>query len=110
MGCNCKNSSVNIEELEVEKTNKVKIGNTVLNFILFLVLTCVVIPFVIPFIIYVLFKTIVLKNNNNNLMPMLLKVSKKIIGKEGYEDESDDDYQVFQNNDYELMDVESVNN
>jgi hypothetical protein len=109
MGCNCKNPSVDTEELEVEKTNKVKIGNTILNFILFLVLTCVVIPFVIPFIIYVLFKTIVLKNNNNNLIPMLLKVSKKIIGNED-EGKTDEDYQVYENNEYELMDVESVNN
>jgi hypothetical protein len=109
MGCNCKNPSVDTEELEVKKTNKVKIGNTILNFILFLVLTCIVIPFVIPFIIYVLFKTIVLKNNNNNLIPMLLKVSKKIIGNED-EGKTDEDYQVYENNEYELMDVESVNN
>ena len=109
MGCNCKNPSVNTEDEVIEKTKKLKVVNTILNFILFLILTCLVIPFVIPFIIYVLFKSIVLKNNNINMISSFMKLSKKLIESEK-DDEKDEEYQVYENNEYELMDVESVNN
>jgi hypothetical protein len=109
MGCNCKNPSVNTEDEVIEKTNKLKVVNTILNFILFLVLTCLVIPFVIPFIIYVLFKSVVLKNNNINMISSFMKLSKKLIESEK-NGEDTEEYQVYENNEYELMDVESVNN
>lgn len=108
MGCNCKNTSTNTEVEIEEKTNKLKVVNTVLNFILFLILTCITIPFVIPFIIYVLFKSIVLKNNNINMISSFMKLSKKLIESEKNDEEGE--YQVYENNEYELMDVESVNN
>jgi uncharacterized membrane protein len=109
MGCNCKNSSVETESEKIEKTNKIKVFNIALNFIAFLIVTCIVIPLIIPFTIYVLFKTIVLRNSDMNVTSNLLKLGKKMMEKEN-SNKDDESYDLFENNDdYELTDVESVN-
>ena len=109
MGCNCKNSSVEAENEKIEKSNKIKVFNIVLNFIAFLIVTCIVIPLIVPFIIYALFKTIVLRNSDMNVTSSLLKLGKKIMEKEN-SNKDDESYDLFENNDdYELTDVETVN-
>ena len=108
MSCNCKNTSIDNEFEKTSKQNNTKVINTILNFITFVIVTVIVIPLIIPYMVYILFKTIVLRNSDVNISSTLLKISKKLIEKEG-NDDNEEDYQLYENNEYELMDVEPVN-
>jgi hypothetical protein len=111
MGCNCKNTSVDLQSQKIETKSKNKIVNSILNFITFLLVFSIAIVVVIPFVIYVLFKSIVLRDNTVNMSSLFLKFAKKLMEKDNDDDDDDElDYELYDNSDYELTDVDTVNN
>jgi hypothetical protein len=109
MSCNCKKPNTNLELEKTETTNRLKILNTIFNFLTFLLVFVISVPMVVPFVGYLLFKSIVLKDNTINTFNLFYKIGKKLMESEDssddgeLEDDDDDNYEL------ELEDVELVN-
>lgn len=110
MGCNCKNSKIETD-VKFETKNKKKIFNTISNITIFLLIYTLTIPIFIILIGYILFKTIVLNNNEINITSLLLKFGKKAFENDDKdeEDDEDDDDELYENDNYELTEYDEVN-
>ena len=108
MGCNCKNSKTE-SNVNFETKNKKKIFNTISNIIIFLIIYTLTIPIFIILIGYILFKTIVLNNNEINITSLLLKFGKKAFENDDEEEDDDDDDELHENDNYELTEYDEVN-
>ena len=110
MSCNCKKPNTNLELEKTETTKRLKILNTVINFITFLLLFVISVPMVIPFVGYMLFKSIVLKDSTVNTFNLFYKLGKKLIEKEDKINDEDNEFDDEDDNyEWELEDVELVN-
>jgi len=110
MGCNCKTSPSDIQNVKLETKSKNKIINSILNFITFLLVFTVAIPIIIPLVAYILFKSIVLRDNQVNMSSLFLKFAKKLMVNEANDDDEDgSEYELFENDNYILTDYDEVN-
>jgi hypothetical protein len=109
MSCNCKNQSDETNVEKTEATKNVKVLNTIVNFLIFLILFVISVPLVIPFVGYMLFKSIVLKDNTINTFNLFYSLGKKLMEKESESDDIDFDDEDDDNYELELEDVELVN-
>lgn len=74
MSCNCKNSKI-VEPISPnEKTLGGKLKNYTFNFIKYLLIISISAILVMPVLLIVLFRVIVLKNNEINLLPGMIKI------------------------------------
>ncbi len=102
MGCNC-NTNINTN---TDNKNKLNLISTLINFILFLLLMVLTTPFIIIMVNYILFKSIVLKSDGIDLHNML----KYVVNKLKIKNTSDNDNSDVNEDDYELTNVNEVNN
>jgi hypothetical protein len=113
MSCNCKKPNTNLELEKTETTNRLKILNTIFNFLTFLLVFVISVPMVVPFVGYLLFKSIVLKDNTINTFNLFYKIGKKLMESEDSSDdgelEDDDDNYELELEDVELVNVEESN-
>ena len=74
MSCNCKNDKI-VESLSTnEKTLGGKLKKYSFNFIKYLIVISLSVILVIPVFIIVLFRVIILKNNEINPLPSIIKI------------------------------------
>jgi hypothetical protein len=74
MSCNCKNSKIAEPLSPNEKTLGGKLKKYIFNFIKYLLVISISAILVIPVLLIVLFRVIVLKNNEINLLPGMIKM------------------------------------
>jgi hypothetical protein len=107
MSCNCKNSGLDTN-LEINLEEKKNNFNILLNFITFLLILPLILVVIIPATIYIMFKSIVLRDNKINVMSMLVKIGKNTLTKEVEDDEVEEEYDE-EELEYELTDFDYVN-
>jgi hypothetical protein len=106
MSCNCKNSDLN-GELEINHEQSKNNFNIVLNFITFLLILPFTLIVIIPATTYIMFKSLVLRDNRINVMSMLVKIGKNTLSKdidEEIEEEYDEDELEYELTDFDYID------
>ncbi len=106
MSCNCKNSDLN-GELEINHEESKNNFNIVLNFITFLLILPFTLIVIIPATTYIMFKSLVLRDNKINVMGMLVKIGKNTLSKdidEEIEEEYDEDELEYELTDFDYID------
>jgi hypothetical protein len=106
MSCNCKNSDLN-GELEINHEESKNNFNIVLNFITFLLILPFTLIVIIPATTYIMFKSLVLRDNKINVMSMLVKIGKNTLSKdidEEIEEEYDEDELEYELTDFDYID------